>query len=169
MPKLEKEPLNNVIIIKSLSKSLGLPGVRLGYTFSTNQKHINYFRQNIPIWNMNSVAENFLEIIIKHRNDIQKSFERTVKDRNTFMDAMGKLSIVKEVLDSGANFITCELNITDTKLVEIQKELLEKHKIYIKNVSSKFDKENAYLRLAVRTRLENLNLVNILDLSLIHI
>ncbi len=162
LPKLENDPLDNIIIIKSLSKSLGLPGVRLGYVFSTNRDYINHIRKNIPIWNMNSVAENFLEIIIKHRNDIQRSFERTVRDRNEFMTGLDGLAIVHKVLDSGGNFITCELNIKDDKLVCLQKTLLDKHKIYIKNVSSKFNQENAYLRLAVRTRSENLNLIKLL-------
>lgn len=163
IPVLEKEPLDNIIIIKSLSKSLGLPGVRLGYVYSTNKEYIHYFRSNIPIWNMNSIAENFLEIIIKHRNAIQRSFERTIRDRNEFSQALADITWVKDVLDSGGNFITCRLTVNDEALVNLQKTLLDKHKIYIKNVSSKFNEANAFLRLAVRTPKENLHLVKLLE------
>ena len=160
---LEKEPQNNIIIIKSLSKSLGLPGIRLGYVYSNNNEFIDYLHSNVPIWNMNSMAENFLEIILKHRNTIDKSFKRTIADRNEFAEKLNNLSAVKNVLHSGANFLTCQMAIDNKALLELQKWLLKEHKTYIKNATNKFENDYSYIRLAVRTKDENEKLVQLIE------
>jgi histidinol-phosphate/aromatic aminotransferase/cobyric acid decarboxylase-like protein/GTP:adenosylcobinamide-phosphate guanylyltransferase len=162
LPKVEKLNIENVLIIKSLSKSLGLPGIRLGYVYTRNTKLLANIRENIPIWNMNSMAENFIEILLKHRNSIQKSFELTKRDRIQFSENLKTWDGVDSILKSGANFITCKLKITKSDLIRIQKDLLSNNSIYIKNVSDKFENDHAYLRLAVRSPKENLELVDIL-------
>ena len=68
---LEAKPLDNCIIIKSLSKSLGIPGTRLGYVYSCNAEFNAYVKASIPIWNLNSIAEYTLEIILKHHCDFR--------------------------------------------------------------------------------------------------
>ncbi len=162
LPSIEEHGVENILIIKSLSKSLGLPGIRLGYVYTRNRDLLGHITANIPIWNMNSMAENFIEILLKHRNSIQQSFDLTKVDRANFTLGLAALSIVDKVLPSGANFITCKMTMSHSDLVKVQKNLLASHKIYIKDVSSKFDHTAAYIRLAVRTPAENSNLINIL-------
>lgn len=161
LPILDANPQDNILIIKSLSKSLGMPGIRLGYVYSTNKEMISFIRENVPIWNMNSLAENFLEIVLKHRNAIQESFDETIKDRNNFAQALAGCTIVEKVLNSGANFITSKLSISRENFEILQSKILAENKIYIKNVSNKFE-TGTYMRLAVRTETENLHLAGIL-------
>jgi histidinol-phosphate/aromatic aminotransferase/cobyric acid decarboxylase-like protein/choline kinase len=163
IPYLEETPQENIIIIKSLSKSLGLPGIRLGYVYSNNKEFLDYLHLNVPIWNMNSMAENFLEIILKHRTSIENSFKRTIEDRKVFSRHLENLRAVDSVLKSGANFITCKMTINTEALLELQNWLLREHKIYIKDASNKFNDDIAYIRLAVRTNAENLKLVDLID------
>jgi histidinol-phosphate/aromatic aminotransferase/cobyric acid decarboxylase-like protein len=118
---------------------------------------------NIPVWNMNSMAEHFVEILLKHRNSINKSFEDTKRDRTAFAQLLKCVDIIKRVLPSGANFLTCELSISNEELKALQELLLTKHKIYIKNATEKFDDGKTYIRLAVRTPTENRQLASTLQ------
>jgi histidinol-phosphate/aromatic aminotransferase/cobyric acid decarboxylase-like protein len=116
---------------------------------------------------MNSMAEHFMEILLKHRNEIQKSFDDTVRDREKFSKDLEESPIVCRVLSSGANFVTCELSISENELLQLQRRLLSEHKIFIKNATDKFDDANAYIRLAVRTPDENACLVDLLNPKLL--
>ena len=55
----------NLIIIRSISKEFGVPGLRLGYLLTTNQEVKEKIKESLPIWNINSLAEFFLELFIK--------------------------------------------------------------------------------------------------------
>jgi histidinol-phosphate/aromatic aminotransferase/cobyric acid decarboxylase-like protein/choline kinase len=159
---LEKKPLNNVLIIKSLSKSLGVPGIRLGYAYTSNAELIKYLRSQVPIWNMNSIAEHYLEIILKHRNALKKSFEQTVKDRVAFAEHLAANPQVERVYPSAGNFLLVELKAKPPAADTLSSLLLEKHAIYIKDVTDKFSNGKSYIRLAIRLPEENERLVNAL-------
>lgn len=157
---LEQNPIQNVIVIKSLSKSLGVPGIRLGYIYSCNQEFNLFTKQSIPIWNMNSIAEHFLEIILKHRNTLNQSFQSTILDRSDFAINLATIPFIDKVYKSGANFILVRLKENSDFAGRITRRLLSERAIFVKDVSSKFDDGAGYLRLAVRLQGENIELVN---------
>jgi histidinol-phosphate/aromatic aminotransferase/cobyric acid decarboxylase-like protein/choline kinase len=151
---LEKKPLNNILIIKSLSKSLGVPGIRLGYAYTCNAELMKYLRTQVPIWNMNSIAEHYLEIILKHRNALKKSFEQTAKDRAVFAGLLAACPQVARVYPSAGNFLLVELK-AKAPAGQLTDQLLEKHAIYVKDVTDKLSNGKSYIRLAVRLPEEN--------------
>jgi histidinol-phosphate/aromatic aminotransferase/cobyric acid decarboxylase-like protein len=159
---LEKKPLNNILIIKSLSKSLGVPGIRLGYAYSCNEEIMKYLRGQVPIWNMNSIAEHYLEIILKHRNALKRSFEQTAKDRAVFGERLATCPQVERVYPSAGNFLLVELKAGRPSAAQLTDRLLEKHSIYVKDVTGKLSNGKAYIRLAVRLPEENERLVTAL-------
>ena len=163
LPMLEQSPQNNIIILKSLSKSLGVPGVRLGYVYSNNPDFHAFVRQEIPIWNMNSVAEYFLEVILKHRNALQHSFELTVEDREKFATLLAKSPVIDHVFASGGNFLLVRLRVSNEQADCLAKKLLADHNIYVKELSNRFDDNQGYLRIAVRTPAENQQFVDCLN------
>src|SRR5262249_4105572 len=67
MTLLEREPLMNVLILVSLSKTLGIPGARLGYVYTCDTAWRDELRSTLPIWNLCSLAERVLEMGLKHR------------------------------------------------------------------------------------------------------
>ncbi len=158
--RLESNPLDNIIVIKSLSKSLGVPGVRLGYVYSSNKEFNEYLVKNIPIWNSNSIAEFMLEIILKHKVALIKSYKRTIEDREDFIRKLNQLSIIEKVYPSGANFVLVCLNFD---LCDLRKNLLLNHSIYVKEIYNKFNDGKSYLRLAVRSSQENDYLIKLIE------
>lgn len=148
---LEKRPVENILVIKSLSKSLGIPGVRLGYIYSCNAALLKQIDSHIPIWNMNSVAEFFLEIILKHRNALSQSIKQTIFDRDQFCNQLRSVGFIEEVFPSGGNFILVSLGKNAPEPAAIVDSLLNDNNIYIKDVSDRFTiKKGKYLRFAVR-------------------
>jgi histidinol-phosphate/aromatic aminotransferase/cobyric acid decarboxylase-like protein/choline kinase len=159
---LEKQPLNNVIVIKSLSKCLGVPGLRLGYVYSSNYAFINFFSHRVPVWNINSLCEFFLELIFKHRSSLEKSYEMTRNDRKNLERELSLLACVDLVYPSEGNFILLRLKNEET-YKNFCKNILERHSIYLKDVSKKFSDGLVYIRIAVRKPADNQKLIDVLQ------
>lgn len=155
---LEKEPLSNMLVIKSMSKVFGVPGIRLGFVYSCNDEELTNIRNSLPIWNFNSVAEFFLEVLLKNRNSFTASVSKTIKDREDFAGKLSECAWVIKVHNSEANFLLIEINgVIDER--ELIQWLLTRHNIYLKSVSEKFGTVKSYLRVAVRSQQDNLILI----------
>ncbi len=150
-----QEGAANVLVVKSLSKSLGVPGLRLGYLFTLDADLRAKVRGDLPVWNSNSLAEYFLEIVLKYRDDLADSLSRTVADREELAAGLGALSTVEHVYDSGANFLLARLTVDRDEASRLADELVDRDGILVKDVSAKFGDGRAYWRLAVRTPEEN--------------
>jgi histidinol-phosphate/aromatic aminotransferase/cobyric acid decarboxylase-like protein len=148
---LAAAPLENVLVIKSLSKSLGVPGLRLGALMTRNPHLTELIAEETPIWSVNSVAENFLDIMLKHRPALHQSLRRTVSDREDLTATLARLPIVDHVFPSGANFVLARLSLTADATGELTARLVEKQLIHVKDVSHKFGTGEGYWRVAVRT------------------
>ena len=162
---LEKTPLSNVIILKSLSKSMGMPGLRLGYLYSCNADFNSFIKNSLPIWNLNSLAEHTMEIILKHRKSLGQSFLNTIDDREIFRGALESLPCVETVFPSAANFLLVAMKPRPKGAPSISDTLLSRYSIYVKDISHKFHDGRLYLRLAVRMPHENALLVKSLGES----
>src|SRR6202790_1483272 len=51
---------SNLLLVRSMSKHCGVPGLRLGYCYSGNLYVLNRMRQFIPTWNVNTLAQYFV-------------------------------------------------------------------------------------------------------------
>ena len=155
---LEKTPLANVLVLKSLSKSLGIPGVRLGWSYTCDPALQQKIGEALPIWNLNSVAEHLLEILPRHRRSMDESFVRTVADRETFAAALCALPCVERVDPSAANFLLVTMRSARAPQGGWVSSLLAGYGMFVKDVSDRFDDRGIHLRLAVRLPHENLAL-----------
>ena len=154
--------LDNVLIIKSLSKSLGVPGIRLGYVYSTNRELITTIKEEIPIWNINSMAEYFLELLFKNRPQLEASFQKSKDDRKEFAEALRTLEGVKDVVNGGGHFILVRVDPALFPSPKIVDDLLIQHATYVKDVTEAMGSSDTHLRFAVRDQRDNMRLVNIL-------
>ena len=155
---LEKN--GHLIIIKSISKSYGVPGLRLGVLASSDEELIAEMKKDVAIWNINSFAEFYLQIYEKYAKDYAKAIEKFKQTRAAYIKDLQALSGLR-VLPTQANYVLCEVTsgVTSRKLAE---DLLEEN-ILIKDLSTKkgFDGKN-YIRLAVRDEKDNAILVEAL-------
>ena len=142
----------HLYLMKSISKSYGVPGLRLGILASGNKEIIADIKKDVSIWNINSFAEFYMQIYIKYIKDYEKAKELFRKERARFV---GKLSEIEgiRVLPSQANFLLVELTSGITAF-ELTEKLLNRHNILIKDLTSKLGNDR-FIRIAVKDTAEN--------------
>lgn len=148
---LENYP--HLIIIKSISKSYGVPGLRLGLAASSDTEVISSLRKNMAIWNINSFAEFYLQIYSKYANDYAMACHHFIEERKRFYQELQNINYLR-VIPSQANYFLCEVieKYTATELVE----KLLKHNILLKDCSKKAGFEGQdYVRIAIRNSKDN--------------
>ena len=156
---LERYP--DMIVIKSISKSFGVPGLRLGILASADKDLISFIKKDVSIWNLNSFAEFFMQIYTKYEGDYRKAAVKFQNERACFRKELMSVPFLR-VFDSEANYFLCEvLPPYDSHNLAVR--LLNDHNILIKDCSTKkvFDGRN-YVRIAIRNREDNSRLVEAL-------
>lgn len=151
----------NLIIVKSLSKSYGIPGLRLGIAVSGDEELIAHIKSSVSIWNINSFAEFYMQIEEKYRSDYEKSLIKTRKSRYELMEGLKKLPGITPI-PSQANYITCILG-EGISSKALTRRLLKNHNIFIKDLTPKIKGDREYIRVAVKTESENKLLLNALE------
>jgi histidinol-phosphate/aromatic aminotransferase/cobyric acid decarboxylase-like protein/choline kinase len=157
------EAFPNLIVIKSLSKSYGIPGLRLGALACGDVAFVNDVRRHIPIWNINSFAEYFLQTIGKYVKEYRYACRLIVQERNRFQSELEKTGLFT-VYSSQANYFLCRLN-NCINASDLSLFLLDKHDIFIKDLSGKKGfSDGFWVRLAIRNRDDNDRLIEKLKL-----
>ena len=155
----------NLIVMKSISKSYGVPGLRLGVLASSDDELIAQMKKDVAIWNINSFAEFYMQIEEKYKKDYAAALDKLKEARKALTSELLKFSSLK-VIPSQANYITVELldGITSKGLTKV---LLHKHNIFIKDLSSKINRgEKQFVRIAVRDLEDNAKLIEALKKEL---
>ena len=159
--RLESDPLQNVVVLTSLSKTLGVPGLRLGYVYSADRAWLDAVGRRMPVWNLSAPAEFLIELLLKFRTELAASVTQTVADRTRLAEALAGLPLVDRVFPSGGNFLLARLNGSDASLAGlVRRELLARASIDVKDVAAKFADGRSYLRVAIRLPHENARLVD---------
>ena len=146
----------NLYVMKSISKSYGVPGLRLGVLASGDTDTIAFMKKDVAIWNINSFAEFYMQIEEKYKKDYAAALMKFRAERARFQDELAKVPGVR-VIPSQANFVMVELE-KKISPKELLKKLLTKHSLLIKELTTKTNGRN-YLRLAVRDKEDDDRLV----------
>ena len=154
---LKNNPHLNVM--KSISKSYGVPGLRLGVLASGNTELISRMKKDVAIWNINSFGEFFMQIEEKYREDYIAGLSKLVEERKRFQKELSNIPGIR-VIPSQANYIMVELS-QDISPKDLLKSLLINYNLLIKELTTKTNGRN-YLRLAVRDARDNNLLISAL-------
>lgn len=153
---------SHLYVVKSISKSYGVPGLRLGVLASGDVETIAQLKREVAIWNINSFGEFYMQIYEKYHNDYLNACELFREERKLFFEELKQVPFLR-VIPSQANYFLCELQTEKFTSKELAIRLLSDHEILIKDCSGKsaFSHSN-YIRLAVRDRDDNHKLVEAL-------
>jgi hypothetical protein len=144
----------NLIVIKSISKSYGVPGLRLGILASTDTRIVDYIKKDISIWNINSFAEFYMQIFNKYKDDYNIACKSFIAERNRFLLRLQEISWLR-IIPSQANYFLCEVKPPYTS-TEVAKRLLKDYDILIKDCNKKEALTNMnYIRIAIRNEVDN--------------
>lgn len=157
---LEQELLNanpHLFVVKSISKSYGVPGLRLGIIASGDKEAIAGIKKDVAIWNINSFAEFYMQIYEKYKSSYAEALKAFYQSRKKFVKGLSEISFLR-VIPSQANYVLCEVKAPFTSR-ELTIKLLEDN-VLIKDLSDKkgFDGKQ-YVRIAVRDDKDNQTLL----------
>ena len=147
---------SGLFVVKSISKSYGVPGIRLGVLASSDEAAIALLKKEAPIWNINSFGEFFMQNSEKYKKDYRESLKKLAADRSGLIKELSSVSFLRPI-PSQANYVMCEVMEGRTSR-EIACKLL-KHDIFIKDLTSKLHNGRQYVRIAVRNGEDNLRLI----------
>jgi histidinol-phosphate/aromatic aminotransferase/cobyric acid decarboxylase-like protein len=151
-PLLEENP--GLVVIKSISKSYGVPGIRLGILASGDRSFIEKIKKEVAIWNINSFGEYFLQIFSKYESDYRHACQLFVRERDRFQKDLNQIPFIR-VIPSHANYFLVEVK-PPYRAGKITTELLNQHHLLVKDASSKTAfRKKEYLRIAVRNEKDN--------------
>ena len=151
----------NLVVIKSISKSYGVPGIRLGILATSNKDIMTSISREVSIWNINSFGEFFLQIIGKYKSDYALGCSNIIQERGRFYKHLEKISYL-DVLPSEANYFLCFVK-DKYSATELSKLLIDRYEIYIKDLTGKIGFEGQEcIRIAVRDAVDNDKLIAVL-------
>lgn len=153
---LEKYP--RLMVMKSISKSYGVPGIRLGILCSADQDIIAKIKQMVSIWNINSFAEFFMQIYNKYEKEYKRACDRFIEERNRFEKRLREIGFLR-VIPSQANYFLVEVLPPYTANGLVLK-MLKEFDILMRDCSGKAGLQGKqYMRIAVRDRSDNDRLI----------
>ncbi len=153
------EAYPRLVVMKSISKSYGVPGIRLGILCSADTLLIAKMKKMVSIWNINSFAEYFMQVFSKYEKDYKRACEKFIAEREDFEKKLKGISFLR-VMPSQANYFLCEI-LPPKNANELVLKMLKKYNILVRDCSDKlgFDGKQ-YMRIAVRSHEDNSRLVS---------
>lgn len=151
----------NLIIIKSISKSYGVPGLRLGILVTSNTDLLQKLYKKISVWNLNSFGEFFLQILSKYKSEYKDSCLKVINDREFFFKGLQKIKYLRPI-ESKANYILCEV-LNRLKSSDLCQKLLSKGFLVKDCFGKKGMEDKQYVRIAVKTEKDNNDLLIALE------
>jgi histidinol-phosphate/aromatic aminotransferase/cobyric acid decarboxylase-like protein len=153
------EAYPHMAVIKSISKSYGVPGLRLGILASADTALIDRLKRSASIWNLNSFAEYFMQILGKHEADYRRACEKFTAERDDFEQKLRGIPFLR-VVPSQANYFLCEVLPPFTAQGAVL-HMLKHHNVLTRDCSGKtgLDPARQYMRIAVRDHADNGRLV----------
>jgi histidinol-phosphate/aromatic aminotransferase/cobyric acid decarboxylase-like protein len=152
---------SNLLLVRSMSKHCGVPGLRLGYCYSENLYILNHMRQFIPTWNVNTLAQYFLSLLPATDADYHEGRKRLIGDVRWLYDSLKAIRGI-DVYPTGANFVLFKIE-TGMTAAELQGILLTNHKLYVRDCSNKAGMDHYHIRVASQGREKDAKLVRALQ------
>lgn len=150
----------NLLIVRSMSKHCGVPGLRLGYCYSSNVFLLNRLRRFIPTWNLNTVAQHFLSLLPGTNADYHEGRKRLIADVAALYEDLRSIPGLT-VYPTGANFLLFKVTNGMTAN-DLQTRLLDEHRMYVRDCSNKVGMDGFHIRVASQGRQKDMRLVQAL-------
>ena len=156
------ETYPHMAVMKSISKSFGVPGLRLGILASADKELIASIKKEVSIWNINSFAEYFMQIYNKYEKDYQRACTKFVKERDDFEQQLHTIPFL-HVMPSQANYFLCEV-LPPYTANEVVIYMLKQYNILTRDCSKKtgLNPNKQYMRISVRSHEDNARLIQAL-------
>lgn len=150
----------NLLVLKSLSKNCGIPGIRLGYAATGDAERLTDLRNDLPIWSINSFAQYFLEEMVDYRMEYSESCRKVRGATRELVRGLAEVPYLYPFPTQG-NFVLCQILYGFTG-EDLTNRLFEDSRVIVNNCGSKDGLQGDFIRIACRTDEDNSLLVEAL-------
>ncbi len=156
---------NNLIVIKSVSKSHGVPGVRLGIMVSADENLISVMKKEVGRWNINSLGEFYLQIEEKYHKDYQKAILLFKEERSRFISALESINNLR-IIPTQSNNVMIEIT-GDMTARDLARKLLTENILIKELPKNRLYPSSRYICIAIKNQQDNDALIKALKNILI--
>jgi histidinol-phosphate aminotransferase len=110
LPRLSEFP--NLILFHTFSKAWGLASVRLGMAFASTEV-LGYFNKVKYPYNINILTQQFVSQQLDESHKKEQWVNALLAERESLIESLVNLSIVKEVFPTDANFLLIKVEDAD--------------------------------------------------------
>ena len=167
LPNQEKHTLirkavkaKNLIVLRTFTKFFCLPGLRIGYLIA-HKEIVDKLRQHQPPWSTNALAQMAAALILSDDSYAKETHRLIEKERSFLFGQLDKIEGLRPY-PSVANFLLIKIERPGISSRPLKESLLEKG-VLIRDCSNFRGLSNSYIRIAVRSHKENLQLLAALD------
>ncbi|WP_431167229.1 pyridoxal phosphate-dependent aminotransferase [Tenacibaculum halocynthiae] len=148
----------NLIVVRSLTKTFTIPGLRLGYIIS-NASNISALLPLKMPWSVNVLAIKAGEFIFNNYKTLQFNASELLEKTSIFKKELERIKGIK-VCESNTSYFLIEL--IDTSAKKLKEYLIEKHQILIRDATNFNNLEGEYIRLSTQSKAANQLLIQAL-------
>lgn len=152
----------NLFVVRGTSKFFALPGIRLGYGLSSNDKLLKFFKEKEILWQINSVAEICGKVMFSDEEYIDEVYEFIKSRRDYFYKEISKIKNLK-AFESYGNFILVKI-LKGLNSKNLREKLMKKG-LVIRDCQTFRNLDDSYFRFCLldddanKKLLENLKLI----------
>ncbi len=150
----------HLLVVRSMSKHCGVPGLRLGYCYNSNREVLARLRHFLPTWNLNGIAQYFLSLLQDTDGAYHQARKRLIGDVHWLHSALQSIPWI-DVYPTGANFVLFRIKTAMTA-AELQTRLLAEHQMYVRDCSNKVGMDASHIRVASQGREKDAKLIEAL-------
>lgn len=150
---------DNLVILRSLTKSFGLAGLRVGYSVCNPTLAKRLSTNKIP-WNVNSLAQVAGVAALRERRCLSKARALIKKERRFLHDNIEKLESFHPIR-SDSNFFLVHLQGRNS--TQFRDRLLKKSGVLVRDCSTFTGMGAQYIRIAIKKHSENILLLKALE------
>ena len=148
----------NLVILRSMTKSFSLAGIRLGYCVC-NPNLISLMLDNSISWSVNGVAQKLGMLVLKDTSYLEKSKRLIRRERNFMINELKKMTKFSP-MPSDVNFFL--IDVSDQSSIEVRNYLLNNSGILVRDCSTFTGMGLKHIRVAVKKHIENAILMDAL-------
>jgi threonine-phosphate decarboxylase len=141
----------NLIILHSLSKTYGVPGLRLGY-MTGHPNVIQLLRQRRHPWAMNALSIEAGKFLLKKGNPAVENLDEYLEETERFRANLREIKGMR-VFETKTNFMLCELD--NIKASALKYYLIHEHGMLIRDCSNFLGLSPYFFRVSTQRPEEN--------------
>lgn len=152
----------NLFILRSFTKIFALTGLRIGYGIASEEIINTMLCAKIP-WNVNCLAQAAAVAALKDEEHLRITRELIKKEKDQLALELKEIKGFK-IYPPDANFFFINIRNSGLTATEMKNRMLN-HGILIRDCTSFHGLDKYYIRVAVKTRIENKRLIEVFKRS----